>query len=48
VNFGTSSLREGVARYLLSRIPHSMSHDLVQLSTTLNRLEREFESLNKG
>jgi hypothetical protein len=48
VSFGTSSLREGVARYLISRIPRSMTHDLVELSNTLYRLECEFETLNKG
>jgi hypothetical protein len=48
VSFGTSSLREGVARYLISRVPRSMTHDLVELSNTLYRLEIEFESLNKG
>jgi hypothetical protein len=48
INYGTSSLREGVARYLISRIPRAMSHDLLQLSATLNRLESEFNSLNKG
>jgi hypothetical protein len=48
VSFGTSSVREGVARYLISRIPRSMTHDLVELSNTLYRLECEFETLNKG
>jgi hypothetical protein len=45
VNYGTSSLREGVAHYLVSRVPRSLTHDLVQLSNALYRLEREFESL---
>jgi hypothetical protein len=48
VSFGASSLREGVARYLISRIPRSMTHDLLELSNTLYRLEGEFEMLNKG
>jgi hypothetical protein len=48
VCYGTSSLREGVARYLISRIPRSRTHDLVELSNTLYRLECEFETLNKG
>lgn len=48
-NYETSYIREGIARYLISRIPKAAQHDRDEpLSDTLSRLECELNSLNKG
>ena len=48
INYCTTSLREGVARYLLSHIHRLMEQNRDQLSDTLSRLECEWYSLNGG
>jgi hypothetical protein len=47
-NYSATSLREGVARYLLSHIPRLLEHNPDQLTDTLSRLECEWYSLSEG